>query len=177
MKDADFAALLGSIGVQGALQSITYANNEFGPESCLALSGVMLPSTREHNKYFLVADGQDGREHKANPKQGRHRRELAHLESLKLCNVQVKKKVKEKERGEEICLVTQELLDMIDDATASNGLRRLSLSKMDLSQLNLTSLCNQFAWNPALLELDLSYSKLLPDQLRCILESLATEYS
>ena len=96
---------------------------------------------------------------------------------MKLCNVQIKKKVKEKERGEEIRLVAQELLDMIDDATASNGLSRLSLSKIDLSQLNLESICNQFVWNPGLLELDLSYSKLLPDQLRCILESLAAEYS
>jgi len=70
MKDADFAALLRSISIQGKLKSITYANNEFREESVEALCGII---QREQSPPTVG--------------QGSKQPEYEFLESLKLCNL------------------------------------------------------------------------------------------
>ena len=70
----------------------------------------------------------------------------------------------------------------IDDYCLKNPLKRLKLQGLELGYetpdySTVHYISSQFNLNPALLELDISHSKLLPRQLSSLMAALAWEYT
>jgi len=161
MKDGAFATLMDALVRQGKLTSITYINNEFSQQSVDALSKILGNSA--------ATGSQD--------------QQFQHLECLKLGNLK---------SGNQNCpgRLIYELMVAVDDHCPKNPLKRLKLQELELGYGtpdfgfdpeygygSVHCISKQFEWNPGLLELDISHSKLLPGQLSSLMAALARQYT